>query len=200
MVVFGRGRAQNTSYDLKFKNEIVEVVGEYKYLGVLFNNNRRIRRGQEESVNAATRAMYNPIGKCRKFDFPADLQIDLFRATVLPVMLYSCEVWGHNVIRDLEILCMRYLKYVFCVHRNTCNDIVYWELRVNSIDVDIKVIIVSYWIRLITERQEKLAYVMNVSMFVAPGYCWTIHFFLAQRDQIHIKQVWLVRSVVASGL
>ena len=59
----------------------------------------RLRRGQEESIQAATRAMC----ECRKFDNSADLQIELFRTTVLPVVLYGCEMWGHNVIRDLEI-------------------------------------------------------------------------------------------------
>ena len=45
-------------------------------------------------------------------------------------------------------------------HINTCNDIVYEELGVNPIDADIKVKIVSYWIRLITGKQEKSAYVI----------------------------------------
>ena len=104
--------------------------------------------------------MYSFIRKCRKFHLLADLQIELFRVTVLPVMLYGSEVWGHNVIRNLDILQMRYLKHVLCVNINTCNDIVYGEFGLKSIEVDIKVKIVSYWIRLITGRQEKIAYVM----------------------------------------
>ena len=72
-MVFGRGRAQTISYNFKFKKEIVEVVGEYKYIGVLFNSNGRLSGGQEEYVQAATRAMYSLIGKCTKFNLPAYL-------------------------------------------------------------------------------------------------------------------------------
>ena len=57
-------------------------------------------------------------------------------------------MWGHNVIRDLEIVHMRYLRLVLCVHRNTCNNIVYGELGIKPIDVDIKVKIVGLYLSL----------------------------------------------------
>ncbi len=88
------------------------------------------------------------------------MQLELFRTTVVPVMLYGCEVWGNTVIREVEILHKRFLKLILCVQRNTCNDFVYGELGTNQLDIDIKVKIINYWSRLINSKHEKMLYVM----------------------------------------
>ena len=164
VVVFGRGRTHVEGYDFRFNGETVETVIEYKYLGVLFNYNGKFRKSQLECVQSASRAMYCLIGKSRKFDLPIDLQIELFHVMVLPIMLYGCEVWGYSVIREVEILYMKYLKYILGVHKNTCKDIVYGELGVYPVDIVIKTRMLSYWTRLITGKQSKLAYIMYQSL------------------------------------
>ena len=88
--------------------------------------------------------MYSVIGKCRKFDLPVDLQVQLFRFIVIPVKLYGSEVWGYHIIRDIEILHVRFLNHTSCVQRNTCKDIVYGELGIYPLEVDIKVRIIKY--------------------------------------------------------
>ena len=104
--------------------------------------------------------MYSVIGKYRKFDLPVDLQLELFRSMVVPVLLYGSEVWGYNVIRDVVILHIKFLKYTLGVQKNTCNDMVYGDLGVCPLEVEIKVRIVKYWVRLITGKPGKLAYIM----------------------------------------
>ncbi len=52
---------------------------------------------------------------------------------------------------------MKYLKYILAVHKNTCKDIVYGELAVYPVDIVIKTRMISYWTRLITGKQSKLA-------------------------------------------
>ena len=47
-VVFGRGRAQTERYQFDFRDERVDIIGEYRYLGALFSSNGRFRRGQQE--------------------------------------------------------------------------------------------------------------------------------------------------------
>ena len=79
---------------------------------------------------------------------------------VLSVQLYAAEVWGHNVIREMELLHTKYLKHVLFVHKKTSNDIVYGELGVYPIDVNINCRMLNYWVRLITGRNSKLSYIM----------------------------------------
>ncbi len=61
---------------------------DYNYLGVFFNYNGRLRKGELELKETATRAMYSLISKCRKFDLPVDIQLELYTATVLPILTY----------------------------------------------------------------------------------------------------------------
>lgn len=68
--MFSRGRVHRDNYDFEFGNENIEVVEDYKYLGILFNYNGRFRKGELDLHEHRTRALYSIIGKYRKFDFP----------------------------------------------------------------------------------------------------------------------------------
>ena len=160
VVVFGRGRQNLSQYGFDFDGENIEVVADYKYLGLLFNYNGRFRKGELELKETATRAMYSLISKCRKFDLPVDLQLELFNATVLPILTYACEVWGYHIAKELEYMYMRFLKQVLGVHKNTSNDMVYGELGVFPLDIYIKGRMIGYWSRLITGKNAKLCYVV----------------------------------------
>ncbi len=92
----------------------------------MFNFNGRFRKGQLDIKSQATKAMYSLTGKCSRCDLPVDMQLWLFNAMVLPVMIYAREIWRYNAIRELEILHMNFLKHVLCVHKSSSTDIVLW--------------------------------------------------------------------------
>ncbi len=46
---------------------------------------------------------------------------------VVPVLTYGCEIWGDNIIREIELLYTKCMKHVLYVHRYTSTDIVYEE-------------------------------------------------------------------------
>lgn len=62
-----------TTIFLLFRADNTKTISENKYLGIIFNDNGRLRNGQLELKNRVTRAMYSLIGKWRKLDLPADL-------------------------------------------------------------------------------------------------------------------------------
>ncbi len=43
--------------------------------------------------------MYSLIAKCRKFDLPIDIQLEMFDAMVLPIIMLGCELWGFNAAK-----------------------------------------------------------------------------------------------------
>lgn len=45
IVVFSRGRVHQYNYNFKFGCENIELVEDYKYLGLSFNHNGRFRKG-----------------------------------------------------------------------------------------------------------------------------------------------------------
>ena len=137
IVIFSRGRVATSNYDFKFGDEEIEVLGEYKYLGIISNYNGRFRKGQLELKDHATKAMYPLIGTSRKYDLPIDIQLDMYNSMVVTVATYACEIWGYDIVRELETLQMRYLKHALYVHRYTSNDIVYGESGMYPLEIRI---------------------------------------------------------------
>lgn len=165
LYIFSRGQVQANRYNFQLGDEDIEVVSEYKYLGVLFNYNGMFRKGQLTLKEQATRALFPIIGISRKYDLPVDIQIDLFNMLVIPVLIYGCEIWGDYIIREVELLHMKFLKHVLYVHRYTSTDMVYGELGVYPLDITIKCRMINYWSRLIMGKNTKLSYIMYVCLF-----------------------------------
>ena len=104
--------------------------------------------------------MYSLIAKCRKFDLPIDLQLELFDAMVLPIITYGCEVWGYKISKDVENVHVTFLKHILNVRKTTCNAMVYGELGKYPVSVHIKTRMLNYWSRLITGKQIKFCFVV----------------------------------------
>jgi len=85
-----------------YDNKIVEIVDEFKYLGVIFKSNGYFNRCKLHLKEQATKAMFALLSKGRMHQLPTDVMLELFDKTVLPIMLYGCEVWGfgNNNILD----------------------------------------------------------------------------------------------------
>ncbi len=126
IIVFSRGRVDIERYNFKYGTHNIDVVHEYIYLGVNFNYNGRFRQGELELTQKATGAMYSLIGKCRKYNLPIDMQLELFETLVKPVLLYGAEVWGHYVIREIEQLHLKFLKYTLYVHKYTSTVLIWY--------------------------------------------------------------------------
>lgn len=160
IVVFNSSKNNINNYSFQYNNEQVEVISEYKYLGITMNYNGRFRNCQLQLIEQAKRAMYSVIGTSRKYDLPVDIQLEMFNNMVSPVLLYGSEVWGYNTAREIEFLHLKYIKHVLFVHSKTSNDIVYGELGVYPLEVTIKCKIINFWVRLINGKTSKLSYLM----------------------------------------
>ena len=104
-----------------YKNEESELVEEFKYLGVVFSHNGTFKKCNMYMKDQATKAMFALLSKGRRLKLerakhsffalpnplscsvmnkmfkprlklPIDVMLDLFDKTVLPVLLYGCEV------------------------------------------------------------------------------------------------------------
>ena len=75
---------------------------------------------------------------------------------VIPVMLYSCEIWGHENIDILEKLHLKSLKYVLHLNRNTMSAQVFGESGFYPLSIDVKVSMISFWADLVNPTCEKL--------------------------------------------
>ena len=160
VTVFGNRKIDASKFSFTCNGEELEIVHNFKYLGIIFNFNGAFKIGITELKKQASRAMFALISKCRKFDLPIDIRLELFDSLVMPVMLYASEVWGGEHTGILETLHLKFLKYTLRVKTSTCNNMVYGELGRFPLVIDIQKRLIGYWARLITGKSTKLSKVM----------------------------------------
>ena len=88
-----------------------------------------------------------------------DLQkkIELFNKTVKPFLLYGCEIWGYGNFDDLGRVQLKFLKYALNVKKSTPTFMIYGELGVTRLSIDIINRVISFWSRLLTGTENKLS-------------------------------------------
>ena len=155
IIVFSRGKIRNIP-EFFYGEEHIEVVDDYVYLGVKFNYNGCFTKAIEKQIDQARKAMFSMITKARRLQLPIDIQIDLFHKTVLPVLLYGCEVWGCANISDIELFYRKFLKIILGVGRSTPNCIVYGETGTLPLQLTIFKRIISFWLKISEDRPTKI--------------------------------------------
>ena len=73
MLIFGKGKLPNYSFELN--NRKLEIVKEYKYLGILFSKNNSFITTKKQIAEQGSRALYSLLRKSRNMQLPIDIQI-----------------------------------------------------------------------------------------------------------------------------
>ena len=85
---------------------------------------------------------------------PFDIQIDLFNKTTKPILLYGCEIWGTGNCDIIERVQLKFYKYIFNLKKSTPSFMIYGELGITPIVLDIKSRIISFWAKLVTANDD----------------------------------------------
>ena len=88
ILIFSKGRLNN--YQFTYQGKTLEIVNEYKYLGVLFSKSGSFYNAKKYIAKQGTRALYSFLKKVKCLSLPIDMQIKIFNKTVKPVLLYGC--------------------------------------------------------------------------------------------------------------
>ena len=156
VIVFSRGKIRNIP-KFWYGEEQVEVVDDYIYLGVKINYNGSFTKAIEKQIDQARKAMFSLITKARRLQLPVDLQIELFDKTVVPILLYGCEVWGCSNISEIEVFYRKFLKIVLKVGKSTPNCMVYGETGKFPLQLTIFTRIVNFWVKISEDKNKKIA-------------------------------------------
>ena len=100
----------------------------FKYLGVNFNTTGPFSETKVHLSEQATKVMFSLLKEWRQFDIPVDLMLELFDKSVVPILLYECEVWGFENIDIIERIHLKFCKIILNVKKSTANFKVYGEL------------------------------------------------------------------------
>ena len=124
---------------------------------ITINYNNKFRKAQVKQLNQARRTMYSLLSKTYQLHLPIDLLIELFVQLVLPILLYGSEIWGFDIITDLEILHMKFCKQILNVRKNTANGMVLGKLGRLKLEKYIESKMINFWCNLVHSGQDKLS-------------------------------------------
>ena len=74
----------------------MEIVQNFKYLGIVFSFNGKNVECMKDRTTRAQRAMFSILKRSRVLNLPVDIQLNLFDSMVTPILLYGCETWGNE--------------------------------------------------------------------------------------------------------
>ena len=87
VIVFGNIRGRLPEF--KISGHILEIVEEYKYLGIYLSKTGSFVAAKRHIAEQANKALYALLKKSKTLGLPSDLQLDLFDKTVKPIFLYE---------------------------------------------------------------------------------------------------------------
>ena len=155
VVVFSKGKVRNVP-KWTFGDGEIDTVDDYVYLGTTFNFNGSFTKAMTKQATQAKWAMYGLIGKARKMGLPTDIQIHLFNALILPILLYGCEMWGYCKLDIIEKVQLFFLKTMLKLNKSTPNCVVLGETGSPSIEDTVNNRMLNYWAKLVLGKQSKI--------------------------------------------
>ena len=118
-----------------YKNENIDIVNEYKYLGIIFKPSGSFTAAAKYLSNKALKALF-----CIRQALDSDgantvLQLKLYEACVKPILLYCSEIWSLDLIKDVnnevekryekiipEKIQTKFCKYTLGVYKTASNN------------------------------------------------------------------------------
>ena len=102
-----------------YANKKVEIVQNFKYLGIVFSFNGKNVECMKDITTRAQRAMFSILKRSRVLNLPIDIQLPFFDSMVTPILPHGREAWGNENIDVIEKLYIRYCKYVLHLKTST---------------------------------------------------------------------------------
>ena len=162
VVIFSRGKIRILP-GFTFNGEPLEVVWDYKYLGIVFNFNNKFTVAKKSQCTIANKAMFGLIRKCKRLALPLDIQLDLFEKCIVPILLYGCEVWSHENLDICERMQLRFFKIILNLRKTTPTCMVLGELGIFPVSLDAKCKMLTFWYKLTkadTSGSQKISAIM----------------------------------------
>ena len=114
-------------------------------------------KSQKYIADQANIALFSLLRKIRHFSLPIDMQIDLFNKMIKPILLYGCELWGFGNIEIIERVQLKFLKHILHLKKSTPSFMIYGELGVYPLKLDIQSRTISYWAKVSITRPNYIA-------------------------------------------
>ncbi|MEW8548549.1 MAG: reverse transcriptase family protein, partial [Candidatus Thiodiazotropha sp.] len=151
------GSRNDDRFQFKLGDNVLSITNEFKYLGIIFTKSRSFYTAMKHNIDQAKKAMHLLYKRVRNLNLPIDLQIQLFDHTILPIMLYGCEIWGFQNTKLLENLHNDFLKNILSLRKSTPHYMIHGEFGRKPLDIIIKSRMIGYWMSIVNGKELKLS-------------------------------------------
>ncbi|XP_075162649.1 uncharacterized protein LOC142235283 [Haematobia irritans] len=133
VMVFRNGGRLSLQEKWKFQGEDLEVVSEYKYLGVILTPQMKYKK-HIQNRNSQAKSAINSTWKnfLKKDDISLQQKWSLYMAVCRSVQTYAAQVWGYGNFEDVDQLQRFFLKLVLRLPESTPNYALYIETELEE--------------------------------------------------------------------
>ena len=157
MIFRGGGGRYSRNEKWKYNGQTVDIVREYKYLGVLLTSNLNMKKHLEGKLAEAKRAISSLWERCiRNRYVEHSSKQKLFRSTALSILFYGAQVWGHSSFESVEKFLRYFVKRIFRLPKNTPNYMIYLESGIPPLVMDTLAIHFNYIVKVIEMEESRL--------------------------------------------
>ena len=140
---------------------VLETVENYKYLGFSFHRSCKQTFGIDELCSKAEKAWIITRRFMRRSPTSyVAIHKTLYQSAILPIILYGSGIWGDSISHEENNLIENLQKKIMCqilnVRRNISGTALKGELAFYPLQINVKVNMIKYLLRLITCDQNSL--------------------------------------------
>ena len=157
IVHFRPCRTKQTTFTFKYGQKDLSLVNEYKYIGVILDENLTYASCSKTLADSAGRALGAVISKFKQFkEVGYHTFTKMFNTCVVPVLDYSCEIWGKNNVCHSDLIQNKACRYFLGVHNFTAIPALYGEMGWLPSKFRKYMSILRFWNRLVNMPIERL--------------------------------------------
>ena len=160
LYIYVPGTKSSSTPTFRLGENIIEIVGVYAYLGVIFNYSTLFTKATNKQIMQAKKTMFALLEKAKILKLPIDITYELFERMVLPILLYGSEVWVTSDLSKVEIFHCTFIRILLKTFKFTPNCMQYGELGVADISTNIKCHMVNFWTKLKFDDTKKISSTM----------------------------------------
>lgn len=200
VMVFRKAGMLPRNLSFKYNGQLIEIVKSFKYLGIVFTQGGSFHETQITLAGQAQKAIFKLNSYLFNFyDVSIKHRLQLFDKLVLPILNYSCEVWGFHSANNIERVHTLYCKKLLNVKRCTQNDFVYGVLGRRQLIVYRYFRIVKYWLKILhceSHKYVKLVYdILMLDAELHPNKTSWVILIKRLLSGLGFYEVWIAQSV-----
>ena len=162
MIIFRKGGYIAERERWVLANKEVEIVNNYKYLGLILTTKLSMQTALTEFVGRAKKRVLDIHKLIHSIGYMSPMiYFKLIDSIVAPLALYCSEVWGIRDFSNIDSINLYACKRLLGVTKKTPNCLIYSELGRYPLSMYASLRAVKYWLKIMCmeeERLPKLAY------------------------------------------